>query len=152
MKNVSRVQTMTAQVILELPKELYDRVQRLAHDRQQPIPELIADVLDLVEENGFVDEFSSTALSGDVDDWSEPDEAVEREMQAYLAMAPQLKKQFLGKYVAIHGGKLIDIDDNFEALYERIDAKFPDQFVWLTSVEEEAIPTIVVRSPHFVTE
>lgn len=143
---------MTAQAILELPKALYDRVQRLAHDRQQPIPELIAEALDLAEENGFVDEFSSAAISGEVDDWSEPDEVVEREMQAYIAMHPQLKKQFLGKYVAVHGGKLVDVDDNFDALYERIDARFPDEFVWLTPVEAEAISTILVRSPHFVTE
>ena len=44
------------------------------------------------------------------------------------------------------------LDDNFAALYARIDAKYPDEFVWLTPVEEEAIPTIVVRSPRFDRE
>lgn len=144
---------MTAQAIVELPAALYDRVQRLAQRRQQAIPELIAEALDFAEENRFMDEFASAAtFDTAVDDWSEPDEAVEREMQAYVAMHPQLKRQFLGKYVAIYGGQLIDMDDNFEDLYTRIDAKFPEEFVWLTPVEEEAIPTIVVRSPRFVTE
>lgn len=144
---------MTAQAIVELPAALYDRVQRLAQRRQQAIPELIAEALDFAEENRFMDEFASAAtFDTEIDDWSEPDEAVEREMQAYLAMHPQLKRQFLGKYVAIYDGQLIDMDDNFEDLYTRIDAKFPEEFVWLTPVEEEAIPTIVVRSPRFVTE
>lgn len=144
---------MTAQAIVELPAALYDRVQRLAQRRQQAIPELIAEALDFAEENRFMDEFASAAtFDTAVDDWSEPDEAVEREMQAYVAMHLQLKRQFLGKYVAIYGGQLIDMDDNFEDLYTRIDAKFPEEFVWLTPVEEEAIPTIVVRSPRFVTE
>jgi hypothetical protein len=102
--------------------------------------------MDLVEDHLVFEEASA------IDDWSEPNEAVDREMQAYVAMHPQLKQQFLGKHVAIYGGELIDMDDNFAALYARIDAKYPDEFVWLTPVEEEAIPTIVVRSPRFDRE
>jgi Family of unknown function (DUF5678) len=137
---------MIEQATIAVPQKLYERVHRLAQRRQQPVAELIADFMDLVEEHQVFEEASA------IDDWSEPNEAVDREMKAYVAMHPQLKQQFLGKHVAIYGGELIDMDDNFAALYARIDAKYPDEFVWLTPVEEEAIPTIVVRSPRFDRE
>jgi|688.fasta_scaffold212694_3 hypothetical protein len=137
---------MIEQATIAVPQKLYERVHRLAQRRQQPVAELIADFMDLVEDHLVFEEASA------IDDWSEPNEAVDREMQAYVAMHPQLKQQFLGKHVAIYGGELIDMDDNFAALYARIDAKYPDEFVWLTPVEEEAIPTIVVRSPRFDRE
>jgi hypothetical protein len=43
---------------------------------------------------------------------------------------------------------LIDHDPDHEALYRRIDAQYPDEFVWISPVEEEAIPTLVFRSPR----
>ena len=137
---------MIEQATIAVPQKLYERVHRLAQRRQQSVAELIADFMDLVEDHLVFEEASV------IDDWSEPNEAVDREMQAYVAMHPQLKQQFLGKHVAIYGGELIDMDDNFAALYARIDVKYPDEFVWLTPVEEEAIPTIVVRSPRFDRE
>ncbi|MFN8493757.1 MAG: DUF5678 domain-containing protein [Caldilineaceae bacterium] len=75
---------------------------------------------------------------------------VEQERQAYIAMHPFLKANFLGKHVAIYQGQLVDYADDFGALYERIDAKYPDVFVWLDTVAEEPVETILLRSPLFV--
>ena len=79
---------------------------------------------------------------------AELDEAPTPEMQAYLALHPMLKEKYLGQYVAIYQGKLIDHDPDHEALYIRIDAEYPDEFVWISLVEEEAIPTLIFRSPR----
>jgi hypothetical protein len=55
--------------------------------------------------------------------------------------------------VAIYDGKLIDHDQDFIRLYERIEAIYPNEFVWLATVEEEAMPTLISRSPRlFSTE
>jgi hypothetical protein len=85
-------------------------------------------------------------------DWSEPDPAVDREMQAYIAMHPSLKEQYFGKHVAVYQGKLIDFDDDPAALVSRIEAQYPDEFVWITQVGPEPIQTLVFRSPRFVRD
>jgi len=83
---------------------------------------------------------------------AEEDTQVEREKNAYLRLYPQLKKQYTGQYVAIHNSQLVDHDVDYGALFERIDDRYPDTFVWLTQVEAEPMGTIVVRSPRFVRE
>jgi hypothetical protein len=64
-------------------------------------------------------------------------------MEAYIGMHSMLKEKYFGKHVAIYGGKLIDFDQDPDALYVRIDEKYPDEFVWLSKVEEEAMPTLI---------
>jgi hypothetical protein len=60
---------------------------------------------------------------------SEPDPAVDREMEAYIAMHPMLKEKYFGKYVAVYHGELIDYDEDQESLYIRIDEQYPEEFV-----------------------
>ncbi|MCE7989474.1 MAG: hypothetical protein DYG89_50625 [Caldilinea sp. CFX5] len=79
------------------------------------------------------------------------DEEPTPEMQAFIAMHPMLKKQYFGQYVAIYQNKVIDHDRDRQALYLRIDEKYPDDFVWISPVEEEPIPTLVFRSPRLET-
>ncbi len=93
------------------------------------------------------DEFESLVVPP-----AEEDTQVEREKNAYLRLYPQLKKQYTGQYVAIHNSQLVDHDVDYGALFERIDDRYPDTFVWLTQVEAEPMGTIVVRSPRFVRE
>jgi hypothetical protein len=76
--------------------------------------------------------------------------AVKREMQAYITLHPMLKEKYLGQHVAIYEGKLIDVDQDYGALCQRIDAQYPNEFVWLATVGEEAMPTLVFRSPRLL--
>lgn len=48
--------------------------------------------------------------------------------------------------MAIYNGRLIDSDEQYGALFERIDAYYPDKFVWMTQVKDNAIETLFVRS------
>ncbi len=83
--------------------------------------------------------------------FSEADEAaITREMEAYVALHPLLKADYLGQYVAILDGQLVDHDGDPSALYQRIVARYGDRFVWLTAVEEEPLTTLVFRSPRMV--
>jgi len=112
----------------------------LANSRQQTVNRLFETLVyqDWPDESTKIDELS------DLD----PDADCTPEMQAYIALHPLLKEKYFGQYVAIYQGKLIDHDSVHEALYRRIDAQYPDKFVWISLVEEEAIPTLMFRSPR----
>lgn len=127
---------MIEQITVSIPQKLYRRVRDLARARNQPVDDVLADVLE-------------QALPADKSyPNSNEDDAVEREMRAFIQMHPMLKEKYLGQYVAILNGQLIDVDEDYGALYERIDTKYPDQFVWMAKVEDEPMPTLVFRSPR----
>jgi hypothetical protein len=127
---------MVEQVTISIPQTLYRRARDLARNRNRPVDDVLAELLDQAlppDENGEIDDEET---------------AVKQEMQAYIILHPMLKEKYLGQHVAIYGGKLIDADPDYGELYQRIDAQYPDQFVWLATVEEEAMPTLTFRSLH----
>lgn len=133
---------MSLQITVPLSEKTYERVKQWAELRQQNVGEAIADYL--------------TSNLPDVEAFvvppAEQDDEVEREMDSYIRLHPQLKKTHLGKHVAVYGGELIDEDDDFGALFERIDAQYPDEYVWMTQVKEEPIETLHVRSVRLDSE
>jgi hypothetical protein len=133
---------MIKDVSVTIPQSIYQRVRQLALARNQPVSDVLANVLD---EALPPNEEAVGAKPSSTDD-----KAADREMHAYIALHPMLKEKFLGMHVAIHNGQLIDYDQDYEALYKRIDKQFPDEFVWLATVEEEPMRTLVFRSPRFV--
>ncbi|MFN8493179.1 MAG: DUF5678 domain-containing protein [Caldilineaceae bacterium] len=135
---------MTDQVTITLSTDLSERVRQLAKQRDQDI---IAIVEAILSEN-----LPDNVASQDWIDLSEPDEAAEREMKAYIELHPMLREKYFGKHVAIHNGQLIDYDTDHSALYERINARYPDEFVWMSEVKEEPIQTFFFRSPRFEQE
>lgn len=124
---------MAHQVLLTIPNGIFNRARQLANRQARRVEDVLADAIMLDEAEDFID-------------WSEPDEALDREMEAYIAMHPQLKQTMMGKHVAIIGGKLVDHDDAFEPLYERILRDHPNQVMWLTEVGEEPIGTLNLPS------
>lgn len=130
---------MAEQINVSIPQSLYQRVRDLARLRNRPVDDVLAEVLENALPQGKDSESSSE------------DAAVEQEMNAYIAMHETLKQKYLGQHVAIFGGQLIDVDEDYGALYQRIDAQYPNQFVWLATVEEEPMPTLMFRSPRLHT-
>ncbi|MCP4423809.1 MAG: hypothetical protein GY803_04890 [Chloroflexi bacterium] len=129
---------MTQYVNVPLPKKMYRRMKRWAETRQQDVGEAIADYLT----DALPSEGAATVPP------AETDPQVEREKIAYLKLHPILKKKYAGQYVAIYGGQLVDHDKDYGALFERIDDRYPDSFVWLTRVEDKPIGALVFRSPR----
>jgi hypothetical protein len=129
---------MTQYVNVPLSEKSYRRIKQWAELRQQDVGEAIADYLADVplpaEEN--------------VVPPSKPAPQVEQEKSAYLQLYPQLKRSHSGQYVAIYQGQLVDHDEDYGALFARIDDQYPDEFVWLTRVGDEPIDTIRFRSPR----
>lgn len=126
---------MRTQVTLSIPNELYQRAKRIAQSSQRGVNEVLAESIVLVDNQV------------EVPDFSEPDEALEREKAAYIAMHPTLREKYPGQHVAIHNERLVDHDTDLDALWERIDARYPDEFVWVATVKEEPIETL--RNPSF---
>ena len=130
---------MTYQVTLTISDKTYHQARQMAQQQARRVEEILADAIVLDDVLVPID-------------WTEPNGALNRERDAYVTMHPQLKQTMKGKHVAVFGGKLVDHDDNFDNLVERIREMYPQQTVWLTTVDEEPIDTIHMRSPHLLTE
>jgi hypothetical protein len=135
---------MVTKITVKLPDSLYQRTQRFAYLHQQNMEEAISALLEQA--------LAAGEAKDEVIDWSEPDPAVDREMEAYIALHPMLKQHYMGRHVAIYGGQLIDHDQDFAALFARIEQAYPDEFVWLATVEEEPLPTFYHRSPRLIQD
>jgi hypothetical protein len=133
---------MATKISLELTDDLYQQVRDFARLHEQPIEVAISTIL---EERLLADTVEDETI-----DWSEPDPDVEREMEAFITLHPSLKEQYMGQHVAIYHGQLIDHDQDFAALYGRIDKAYPEEFVWMATVEDEPLPTFRHLSPRFV--
>ena len=75
--------------------------------------------------------------------------AMLREAEAYRTLHPALVKEWLGHYVAIYQGKVVDHDQNEDALLQRRRRDYPGQVVLIRRVEAEAEPALNFRSPRF---
>ena len=127
---------MAYEVNLHLTDELYKRVLKIATKRNQPIETTIVEQLDRSLTLDAPEEFQ---LAGD---------EAEQEIAAFHALHPRLRKEFLGQYVAIKDGKLIDHDPDRLCLFDRIDEKYPDVFVLMRPVEERVDREFRLGSPR----
>ena len=75
-------------------------------------------------------------------------EKLSREMRAFESMHDDLLKEYEGKYVAIHDGKVIGVDDNLSALHNRIYYEIGSVPVLFERVSTEPKREIVIRSPR----
>ncbi len=81
--------------------------------------------------------------------WEAKERKIDREMRAYRAMHAELKQRFLGKYVAIHNGELVDYDADRHALSRRVRQKYGNAAVLITPVEEQPEREFSIVSPRF---
>ena len=133
---------MVEYVTVSIPEALLHRARKLARVRRRRVDTVIAELLDEA-----LPPAKEAAIPSEADE-----AAITREMEAYVALHPSLKANYLGQYVAILDGQLVDHDGDPSALYQRIVARYGDRFVWLTAVEEEALTTLVFRSPRIVPQ
>jgi len=130
---------MAMKITLSLDETVYERAKLLAQLQRQDVAKALAH---------WLDETLPLAELDDVRQTTDDDPDVEREMQAYIALHPQLVQQYRDQYVAVHQGQLVDHDSDYGALLLRIEATYPDQFVWITKVEEQPLRQFVHRSPR----
>lgn len=73
---------------------------------------------------------------------------IKAEAAAFRRLHPELVKQYLGLYVAVHNGNVVDHDEDFQALHQRIRRQFGRQPVLLRQVTAESERVLVMRSPR----
>jgi hypothetical protein len=74
-------------------------------------------------------------------------EQIEAEAKAYQKLYPILVQKYLGQYVAIQRGQVIDHDASFQLLHSRVRQRFGRRPVLLRRVETEPERTLIFRSP-----
>jgi predicted transcriptional regulator len=75
-------------------------------------------------------------------------ETIKAEAAAFRSMHAKLAEKYLGQYVAVHGGEVVDSDEDFQALHGRVRQRFGCQPVLLRQVETEPKRVLTFRSPR----
>lgn len=120
---------------LPITKELFKRVERLASLRNQDVSAMLDELLSWVE----------------ADDDS-PEARMSQEEEAFRTMLPTLQSEYLGQYVAIFQGEVVDHDSDELSLLERVERALPGDVVLLKLVSSNPERPLVVRSPRLVPE
>lgn len=74
--------------------------------------------------------------------------AIHQERLAFDRMLSTLLPQYEGRYVAVHGGQLVDDDDNLRSLAQRVRERFGNRPVLLKRVTSKPDRELVFRSPR----
>lgn len=77
--------------------------------------------------------------------WDMDRQKIKLEARTYRQHHAAIKEKFLGQYVALHQGQVVDHDEEFMALYGRVRQTFGPVAVMITQVEETADPVLVRR-------
>lgn len=129
---------MQHSVLITIPDQIYRHVEQTAEATRQTIAQVLSEhVIETFQP------FPSIHIS--------PNRSLMmQEVAAYESMHAQLVKQFLGQYVAIYEGKLVDLDVDEESLMIRRRRDYSGKVVLVRQVEQEASQDLVLRSPRFV--
>ncbi len=73
---------------------------------------------------------------------------IDAEAEAYKRKHPHLRAKYLGRYVAMHDGRVVDSDRDLDALNKRIRTRFGRTPVLMRLVEEQPERVLVFRSPR----
>ena len=76
--------------------------------------------------------------------------AMLREQSAYTAMKDKLVEQYLGQYVAIFHGQVVDHDADEVTLIRRVKQRFPGETVHVRQVTNEPERILHFRSPRLI--
>jgi len=76
-------------------------------------------------------------------------EKIKAEVEAFRSLHPDLIKKYTHQYVAMRNGEVVDHDEDFQLLHNRVRQRFGRQPVLLRRVETEPERELVFRSPRF---
>lgn len=124
---------MSTQVLLTVPDDLYRQVEKVADAASRNIPDLLLDTI-------------TRSLSPFPVDSTRPE--MLDNAAAYRSLHAQLVKHYLGQFVAIHDGQLVDHDSDPVTLLQRVRTQFPDRVVLRRRVELTAERELHVRHPR----
>ena len=127
---------MRKQITLALPAAVFEQANSIADATQQPLDKVLQDALEQI--------FSPFPLH-------EKHTKMAQEVEAYKLLHPKLVEKYLGKFVAIYGGKVTDYDEDVVALTKRVTELFPNEVVLIRRVEPTTERILNMRSPRFLS-
>ena len=99
--------------------QLYNRVEKAAQEHQVNVEGILAEAV-----RQYLWELDRRKIS--------------EESKIYRQRHAELKAQYLGQYIAMRDGQVVDHDTDFQTLRQRIRLQFDDTPVMITLVEDEA--------------
>ncbi|MFO7537755.1 MAG: DUF5678 domain-containing protein [Chloroflexota bacterium] len=106
--------------------EIYEQMKKTAQAKQASLDELFADAARLYL-------------------WEETRRQISEESARYQLQHAEIKKEFAGKYVAMKNGRVVDSDNDFHALYQRVQNQYGEDPIMITLVTDEPVVTIKRR-------
>ena len=104
---------------IRVESELYKRVEKVAQ-----------------EQNASIDDLLSQAIRYYL--WDLERRSVSEETELYQKRHQELKPEYLGQYIAMRNGQVVDHDRDFQTLRQRVRKRFGRTPVMITLVEEKA--------------
>ncbi len=126
---------MDREITLRLPESTYQQVEKVAQAGDTSISDVLV--------NTITDIFAKFPVHPRRDQ-------MKREVEAYRQLHPEFVRHYLGQYVAIYQGQLVDHDADPVALHYRVVADYPGEIVLSRKVEPEAEKVLHMRSPRLV--
>jgi hypothetical protein len=112
-KGVGRMPTVAVE------PELYRRVEEAALEQEASVSEVLAEAV-----RHYIWELDRRKIS--------------EESKIYHQRHAELKAQYLGQYIAMHNGQVVDHDTDFQTLRQRVRQRFERTPVMITLVEDVA--------------
>lgn len=97
-----------------------------------------------------IDEIVNSALNEHLQRLA--DRQLETEIKAFERLHAKLKEQYLGQFVAVHLGQVVDTDVDFEALFLRVNNRFGEKTVLIRQVTDSPNETYNFHEVHLEPE
>ncbi len=111
---------------ITLDSELYNRISLVAEQGEKTTEELVSEAT-----KRYLWEISRHKIS--------------EETAVYHTKHTQLKEQYLGSYIAMKQGEVVDSDKDFQTLQDRVRQQYKDEAVMITLVSEMAVSSLIRR-------
>jgi len=127
---------MSEQITITVPNKIFRQIAQKAKQNRKNVSDIVEDVVT----NTFSQQISPSNPAR---------EKMLQEIDAYKNMHASLVKTYLGQFVAIYNGQLVDHDPDKNVLFLRIKERFPNQIVLQRQVLADPDPILHFRSPRF---
>ncbi len=109
--------------LAQIEQKLYQRAEQVAHEQSRSIGDIL-----------------NAALQSYL--WELDRRKITEESAHYRRQHAQLRQEYLGEYIAMHRGAVVDHSEDFTQLRQRMQERFPNTAVMITLVTEEPIAAL----------
>lgn len=108
-------------------------------------PKLIEEIIEIAEHEGqSANDFVLEAVQRYIALYRQ--KRIQAETEAWYRIPEMIRQRYVGQYVAVTGGEIVDSDPDRLTLYHRIKERFGREPVLIINGDEKSIPTYRVTS------